>query len=915
MKQLLKFEKHFGLIIFLSSLLLYLNTIFNFYNLDDNLVTINHRNTSKGLSAISNIINEYYYEDDMGYKYDYRPITHLIFALEHQFLGESPHISHAVNVLIYAVVCLLLFSFLKNLLPQNLKLLAWIATMLFVFHPIHTEVVASIKNRDELLAVFFGLLGGVLILNASEKKQYWKNLPAGLFFFLSLLSKVTFFPFLILFPVGLILFKRVGFKEIILSTIPLGIAGYLSLKLIFDSNKSYIVYFSVLSVLLLFILFNFNDLLKRSIKILKNLKVSFVEILRRKIIKVSDEIEEYNPIINLKFYTSTIHFSFIFFILLLFTVNMFLELFNDEIFALLIVVFFISAPNKKSLFASLLLIWFFSVGYLFSLSTFQNEWLGVLIGLSVIALIKLNIKKYVLFSLFFGFLLLGFSIFSKSSEDILSSIILCLVITTLYISILLKKTYLTKVTFLIVILIVSLNLFKNDFLQIFFILLAIISLFIKNWGFKKILNWFYIAIIFLFFSKTIGGLIFEIKLPLASEEIIEISNLTFNEEKDDPAIDFKRPLNFIESPVHSQSPTEEKIATGALIFSKYLKKVILPYPMGFYYGYAYITPQKIEKIENYFHLFLLLIFVILTIYIFLKKYYLIGFGLLIYFSTIFQVLGVFYPIPGSIGDRFLFLPSLGFCLILGWVLNKLINKNALSKFGLLVFTGIIISYSFITVQRNFQWKDRITLFETDIDYLNQSAQAQALLGYAYMQKANEDDFFSNQEYLELAKKAKMQFEKAINIYPDFVNWWYDKGRIESEIGKIDESLNSLKKAISLDKGFLPDPYFDIANIYFYKGEFQEAIYFYNEAIKWGYNEPVVYNSIAVAYIELGNIYAAESTLLEGLKIYPKNFDINSNLGKVYLELNDLEQALKFLEAAYNINPTEELKILLENIKN
>jgi hypothetical protein len=50
-------------------------TLLNDYNLDDNLVTQNHRLTSKGISAIPEIYGSPYYQDDMGYSYGYRPTT------------------------------------------------------------------------------------------------------------------------------------------------------------------------------------------------------------------------------------------------------------------------------------------------------------------------------------------------------------------------------------------------------------------------------------------------------------------------------------------------------------------------------------------------------------------------------------------------------------------------------------------------------------------------------------------------------------------------------------------------------------------------------------------------------------------------------------------------------------------------
>ncbi len=67
--------------IFLFSFVIYANTIPNDYNLDDELVTQNHRLTSKGISAIPEIFTSPYYEDKAGYKYEYRPIVLISFAI------------------------------------------------------------------------------------------------------------------------------------------------------------------------------------------------------------------------------------------------------------------------------------------------------------------------------------------------------------------------------------------------------------------------------------------------------------------------------------------------------------------------------------------------------------------------------------------------------------------------------------------------------------------------------------------------------------------------------------------------------------------------------------------------------------------------------------------------------------------
>ena len=134
-------------------LLVFGNTLFNGYNLDDNLVTQKHVLTSKGLSSINKIFSQSYYSNNVDLGFGYRPVVLLSFAIEHQFLGENAKTSHFINLILYAIAVLLLFKLLLSYTGEKGILLAFLASILFAIHPIHAEVVASIKNRDEILLI------------------------------------------------------------------------------------------------------------------------------------------------------------------------------------------------------------------------------------------------------------------------------------------------------------------------------------------------------------------------------------------------------------------------------------------------------------------------------------------------------------------------------------------------------------------------------------------------------------------------------------------------------------------------------------------------------------------------------------------------------------------------------------------
>jgi len=88
----------------------------------------------------------------------YRPLSLVAFALEYEISPGNPAIHHAFNVLYYVLICCLLFEFLSRVFKKPDPRFFLFAVLLFIVHPIHTEVVANIKSRDELFSLLFFLL-------------------------------------------------------------------------------------------------------------------------------------------------------------------------------------------------------------------------------------------------------------------------------------------------------------------------------------------------------------------------------------------------------------------------------------------------------------------------------------------------------------------------------------------------------------------------------------------------------------------------------------------------------------------------------------------------------------------------------------------------------------------------------------
>jgi protein O-mannosyl-transferase len=182
-------ERLHTLLLLAAVMLVYSNSLLNQFTLDDGLYIMrNPQVTAVSLrqlftpNKISNV---------------FRPLTFATLALNWKMNGIDPFGFHVLNLLLQAAVTWLLYLLLQIILrasPQG-KTTALAAAWLFAVHPIHTEAVASIVGRAELLAAGFLLAAWILHLQDRE-------IAALICFVFALLSKESAVAFLALALIG-----------------------------------------------------------------------------------------------------------------------------------------------------------------------------------------------------------------------------------------------------------------------------------------------------------------------------------------------------------------------------------------------------------------------------------------------------------------------------------------------------------------------------------------------------------------------------------------------------------------------------------------------------------------------------------------------------------------------------------------
>jgi protein O-mannosyl-transferase len=203
---------------------LYGNTLWNDFACDDRVVITENEFTKRGLDGIADIFSTDAFVGFLGEQVDfvaggrYRPLSIATFAVERHFFGTvrnpfpNPAVSHLINLLIYALSGMFMLAFLRQLFPEKDPLRWWLGTpflitLLYLVHPIHTEVVANLKGRDELMALLF-LMGAMYAVFRYLDRQslVWLAVGAGSFF-LALLSKESPLPFVVILPLAIRMFR------------------------------------------------------------------------------------------------------------------------------------------------------------------------------------------------------------------------------------------------------------------------------------------------------------------------------------------------------------------------------------------------------------------------------------------------------------------------------------------------------------------------------------------------------------------------------------------------------------------------------------------------------------------------------------------------------------------------------------
>ena len=262
---------------------------------------------------------------------------------------------------------------------------------------------------------------------------------------------------------------------------------------------------------------------------------------------------------------------------------------------------------------------------------------------------------------------------------------------------------------------------------------------------------------------------------------------------------------------------------------------------------------------------------------------------------------LFFPVGFVVAERVLYMPSMGFCLLvsLGWKRLYSHHKTTASM-GLIILLGL---FSFKTLHRNGEWSDEFSLFESGLKVTQNNAKLINNLGHVLESRGD-------------YQAALKYFLKAIQVQPDDMGGHINVGRIYNHLKLYPEAEEAYLNAKSLLPESRPgksyqarvapnhlNVFLNLATLIAQnESRLEEADQLYRQAIS-------MRSDYTQAYINRGEILLRLNRTKEAREVYQKalgfendNPDLLYNMGVLALSQGQHSEAMAYLNKALEQDP-------------
>ncbi len=308
----------------------------------------------------------------------------------------------------------------------------------------------------------------------------------------------------------------------------------------------------------------------------------------------------------------------------------------------------------------------------------------------------------------------------------------------------------------------------------------------------------------------------------------------------------------------------QRIPGFFIAVTNYIRIMLLPFNLHTGYG------DKLFSLSDPRAMLGILILFSLLVYAFRKR----SSNSLIFFSAFWFFIALLpqsniYPINAYMAEHWLYLPSVGFFLLLAKGLSCLYRQKKSRIFAIFFEISLLAFYSCLTIRQNSYWKEPVAFYERTLKYTPDNAEVLTNLGVVYRNLGRSEEAITlykkaialnptdAEAYNNLAviyqglgrnEQAISLYKEAIRINPDFAKAYYNLGNAYKDLGRNEEIIPLYKKAIKANPEYA-DAYNNLGNVYYNLGKKEQAIALIKKAIAVNPDYAIAYQNLAIIYFQ------------------------------------------------------------------
>ena len=304
----------------------------------------------------------------------------------------------------------------------------------------------------------------------------------------------------------------------------------------------------------------------------------------------------------------------------------------------------------------------------------------------------------------------------------------------------------------------------------------------------------------------------------------------------------------------------------------------------------------------------------------------LSFGLLWMLVTLAPVLNARWMPVVVFAERYLYLPSVGYCWLLGWGFLRLWDRASArgaiwSRALATAFSILVALCSFRIVTRNRDWQNNFTLYANTLAACPDAYYIRRDLGETYWQIGDVES--AEREWREALKIApqhsltlsglgmvylkKQQYSEAIEFFKKALE--FDSNNFQARLclglthmdtHSLELAEPELRKAVSLFP-WNSNARNALGKLYLDEGRGAEAEEQFRRSVEI---EPNVmgYGRLGLIHWQRGDVRAAEQEWREALRLAPNDSSILNNLGLVCTNQGRYTEAVSYFRQAIELKP-------------